>query len=373
MSRIEQDIKLDYSDVLIKPKRSPLGSRSAVDLHRPYKFYHSPKYRNTVPIIAANMDTTGTFAMAKALAEKNMGVALHKFYTNDQIIEFLTSMGSKQYLTWFSMGINHNDVARLENLKHDGINIEQICVDVANGYTDYFVEQVAKIRGIYPDAIIMAGNVCTPEMVQELIIHGKADIVKVGIGPGSVCTTRKVTGVGYPQLSAVLECADVAHGLKNGEGRLGLICADGGCNEPGDVAKAFGAGADFVMLGGMLAGTDECEGEWEYHEEYKFFHRGDGCDSIGFVKTDKKKALTFYGMSSYAAQDKYNGGLADYKAAEGKKVSVPYKGPVKDVLQQIEGGLRSACAYVGATSLKDLPRCTTFVRVNSTHNTVFGV
>src|SRR5690606_31501001 len=211
----------------------------------------------------------------------------------------------------------------------------------------------------------------TPEMVQELIVHGKADIVKIGIGPGSVCRTRKVTGVGYPQLSAVIECADVAHGLKNGQGRLGLICADGGCNEPGDVAKAFGAGADFVMLGGMLAGTDECEGEWEYDTISTCV--GSNEWSVHFEQEQVKKALVFYGMSSYEAQDKYNGGMATYRAAEGEKVSVPYKGPVKDVLQQIEGGLRSACAYVGATSLKDLPRCTTFVRVNSTHNTVFGI
>jgi GMP reductase len=361
MSRIEQDIKLDYSDVLIKPKRSPLGSRSAVELEKNYRFYHSPLELDCVPIIAANMDTTGTFAMAKALAEKKMMVALHKFYSNDQYIESLTSGLDN---TWFSMGIMERDIRRLEDLAHDGIRIEKICVDVANGYTDYFVEQVAVIRGIYNDAIIMAGNVCTPEMVQELIIHGKADIVKVGIGPGSVCTTRKVTGVGYPQLSAVLECADVAHGLKREAGRLGLICADGGCNEPGDIVKAFAAGADFVMLGGMFAGTDECDGKWEYDkvETYTDF----GPDYI-------KKSLSFYGMSSYAAQDKYNGGVADYKAAEGKKVSVPYKGPVKDVLQQVEGGIRSACAYVGATSLKDIPRCTTFVRVNSTHNTVFGI
>ena len=187
----------------------------------------------------------------------------------------------------------------------------------------------------------MAGNVCTPEMVSELLISGGADIIKIGIGPGSVCSTRKITGCGYPQLSAIIECADVAHGIG------GLICADGGCVESGDVVKAFAAGADFVMLGGMFAGTDECEGEWEYLEPNR-----------------KKAALKFYGMSSKNAMDKHSGGVADYRTSEGETLSVPYKGPVEDVVKQILGGVRSACAYVGAKRLKDLPKCATFVRVS---------
>jgi GMP reductase len=187
----------------------------------------------------------------------------------------------------------------------------------------------------------MAGNVATPEMVQELLIQGRADIVKVGIGPGSVCTTRKMTGVGYPQLSAIIECADAAHGNK------GHICADGGCRSPGDVAKAFGGGADFVMLGGMLAGTDECEGEW-------------------VISDGRKVAMRFYGMSSQEAQEKHLGGVKEYCAAEGKSVEVQYKGAVSDVLREVLGGLRSACAYVGADRLKDLPKCCTFVRCTRT-------
>ena len=216
-----------------------------------------------------------------------------------------------------------------------------ICIDVANGYSERFSKYVKNIRKEYPDKVIIAGNVVTGEMTEELILNG-ADIVKVGIGPGSVCTTRIQTGVGYPQLSAVIECADAAHGVG------GFIMADGGCTCPGDVAKAFGGGADFVMLGGMLAGHDECSGQ---------------------VVNGQKQ---FYGMSSSEAMDKYSGGVAKYRSSEGKSVNVPYRGPVSDTASSILGGLRSACTYIGANAIKHMPKCTTFVRVNQQSNEIYG-
>ena len=235
----------------------------------------------------------------------------------------------------------------------DAHGFKYICLDVANGYSNAFVDFIREVRDCFPDVAIMAGNVATKEMVQEYLFAG-ADIVKVGIGPGSVCTTRKITGVGYPQLSAVIECADAAHGLG------GHICADGGCKTSGDVAKAFGAGADFVMVGGLLAGHDECRGE--VFTEVANLETGEEC-----------KVMRFHGMSSREAMEEHYGGVASHRAPEGKEVEVPYRGPVENTVQEILGGLRSACTYSGAKSLKDLSKCTTFVRVNRTHNTVFGV
>ena len=173
-----------------------------------------------------------------------------------------------------------------------------------------------------------------------------ADIVKVGIGPGSVCTTRIQTGVGYPQLSAVMECADAAHGLG------AHIIADGGCTCPGDVAKGFGAGADFVMLGGMLAGHKEGGGT--------------------VIEKNGKKFIEFYGSSSEEANEKHYGGLANYRSSEGKKVKLPLKTSIDKTIRDILGGVRSSCTYVGAPSLKQLSKCTTFVRVNSQYNDTFG-
>ena len=222
-----------------------------------------------------------------------------------------------------------------------------LMIDVANGYQESFVEHVKRMREKFPNTILACGNVVTPEMTQELILNG-ADIVKIGIGSGSVCHTRIKTGVGYPQLSAIMECMDAAHGLG------GHICSDGGCKTPADVAKAFAAGADFAMIGGMLSSTEECSGDWIYD------------------KKGNKLSLKFYGMSSKEAMKKYNGGIADYKATEGKCVTVPYKGKVDGVIKEILGGLRSACSYVGTGKLKDLSKCTTFIRVNRTHNILFG-
>lgn len=348
--RIEEDVKLDFKDVLIRPKRSTLSSRKEVDITRSYKMRWSGKTFKGVPVIAANMDGVGTFDMAKAFMKDGNGltVALHKHYPLEKLTEFFEEYGGES--VWYSIGFAKSDQEKLEEfLKTDvqksGRGIEKLCVDVANGYSEYFVDYVKKIRELAPDLTIMAGNVVTGEMVEELILGG-VDIVKVGIGPGSVCTTRKMTGVGYPQLSCVIECADAAHGLG------GLICSDGGCTVPGDISKAFGGGSDFVMLGGMLSGHDQSEQE--------------------IVEEDGKKYVRFYGMSSDTAMTKHKGGVAEYRASEGKTVEVPYRGPVEHTLQDILGGIRSTCTYVGATRLKELSKRTTFIRVTQQLNTVFG-
>lgn len=348
--KIVDEIKLDFDDILLVPARSPAASRKQVDLRRSFKFFHSPKEWTGLPIIAANMDTTGTFKMGAALNNHGAVTCLHKHYDADTIDEYFSYYNVEQNV-WISIGMSEDEITRLLTIKDNLGYPPNICIDIANGYTEKFVSFCASVREFFPRSIIMAGNVCTPEMVQELILHGGVDIVKVGIGPGSACTTRLKTGVGYPQLSAIIECGHAAHGLKSADKRMGLICADGGCRIPADVCKAFAANADFVMLGGMLAGTGECEGEWEYED-----------DKV------TKKSLVFYGMSSQKAQDKHNGGMNSYATSEGRVKVIPYKGPVDGVLQDIEGGLRSCCAYVGATSLKDLPKCAKAVKVNRTHN-----
>ncbi len=342
--RVETELKLDFDDVLIRPKRSVAPSRASVDLERSYSFHNATPAADWsgVPILASNIDTVGTTTMAQALHELHALTCLQKHYPLDQLIDFFTR-NPASISTFYTLGIRDEDFDKLKLfVQKAGDRARLICVDAANGYTKFFVDRVKQVRELCPWAVLLAGNVATPEMVQELLIGGGADIVKVGIGPGSVCTTREMTGVGYPQLSAILECADAAHGNK------GHICADGGCRRPGDVAKAFGAGADFVMLGGMIAGTDECQGDW--------------------VMVDgRKQSLKFYGMSSVEAQEKHHGGVKDYSAAEGKCVQMPYKGPVAQVLRQVMGGLRSACAYVGADRLKDFSKCCSFVRCTRTH------
>lgn len=358
--KFEDGIKLDFEDVLIRPKRSTLSSRSGVYINKIYDYLHASCKESVVPIVAANMDTVGTMAMADKLEPEGMQTCLHKYYSVSELLDFFTE--KPRLGTFFTIGIKQEDVDKLllvdemlPEIDNCGLGIHKICIDVANGYQKVFVDHVKRIRDLFPNTVIMAGNVCTPEMVSELLISGGADIVKIGIGPGSVCTTRKITGCGYPQLSAIIECADAAHGLN------GHICADGGCKTPGDVVKAFAAGADFVMLGGMLAGTDECEGEWEYEG---WLNTPIGKVGIGSSDDpNKKKALKFYGMSSEDAMKAHNGGVGTYRTPEGKSQSVTYKGPVVDVVQEITGGLRSACAYVGARTLQDLPKCATFVRM----------
>jgi GMP reductase len=344
MMRIEYDVKLDFHDVLIRPKRSVLKTRADVSLEREFRFKHSKTTWKGVPIIAANMDHTGTIAMAKALADHHLLTALDKFITPDawSALAADTKANAAPH-TFVSMGIADGDFAHLEQMMQ-AAPCPFLCLDVANGYTERFVACLEHLREKYPQTVIMAGNVVTGEMVEELILSG-ADIVKIGIGPGSVCTTREKTGVGYPQLSAIIECADAAHGLG------GQVCADGGCVTPGDVAKAFAAGADFIMLGGMLAGHDECLGD--------------------VITEDGKKFKRFYGMSSMEAMERHHGSMADYRASEGRSVNVPYRGPVKNTILDILGGIRSTCTYVGAHQLKELSKRTTFIRVARQLNEVF--
>ncbi len=344
--RIEYDIKLGFKDVMIRPKRSTLKSRSQVNLEREFKFLHSPIVWTGIPIMAANMDTVGTFEMARALSKKQLFTAIHKHYSISDWNVFASNLPEniENYIA-VSTGISKQDSEILASIFKFNPYLKFICIDVANGYSEHFADFVKKTRKLYPDKVIIAGNVVTGEMVEELLLSG-ADIVKVGIGPGSVCTTRIKTGVGYPQLSAIIECADAAHGLG------GQIISDGGCSTPGDIAKAFGAGADFVMLGGMFSGHTESGGE--------------------LIEKQGKPYRKFYGMSSATAMEKHVGGVADYRASEGKTVEVPYKGDVENTLQDILGGLRSTCTYVGAQRLKELTKRTTFIRVNEQENRVFS-
>ena len=335
--RIEEDIKLDFKDVLIRPKRSTLGSRKDVELKRYFRFKHSRNEYDGIPIMAANMDGVGTIKMAQALQEHDLFTCLIKSYNRD--IENFDEFKVNRDNYAVSTGTSDEDFRNLNTII-TGIGAQFICIDIANGYSEHFGDFVEKVRTRWPHKTIIAGNVVTGDMTQELILRG-ADIVKVGIGPGSVCTTRIQTGVGYPQLSAIIECADAAHGLG------GHIIADGGCTCPGDVAKAFGAGADFVMLGGMFAGHDEGGGE---------------------VRDDR---VLFYGMSSDTAMERNHGGMAEYRSSEGRTVEIPYRGQVRNTVLSILGGLRSACTYVGAQELKHLSKCTTFVRTNRQVNEVF--
>jgi len=345
MPIVESEVKLDFKDVLIRPKRTSLASRSQVSVERTLTFPNSKQTWTGVPVIAANMDTVGTFALAEVLAKRKCLTAMHKHYTVEEWKAWAAGSGREALpFVAASTGILPADMSKLEEILKAVPGIKMICVDVANGYSEVFVQCIRDVRKRFPEHTIMAGNVVTKEMTEELIFSG-ADIIKVGIGPGSVCTTRKQTGVGYPQLSATLECADAAHGLK------GHIISDGGCTCPGDICKAFGAGADFVMLGGMLAGHDESGGE--------------------VVQEGSDYFKVFYGMSSDTAMKKHAGGVAEYRSSEGKTVKVPYRGPVDETIRDILGGVRSACTYVGAEHLKELPRRTTFIRVTQQLNTVF--
>ena len=342
--RIEEEIKLDYSDVLFRPKRSTLSSRKDVDLNRTYKFKYSKNEWSGIPIMAANMDGVGELGIADKLSTNEMITCLTKQHGIKKLSKYKNLKKNYKNIA-LSIGIKKEDFENLDKTLKEFSFFKFICIDVANGYSEHFSSFLKKVRDKYPTKTLIAGNVVTADMTQELILSG-ADIVKVGIGPGSVCTTRIQTGVGYPQLSAVIECADAAHGLG------AHIIADGGCTCPGDVAKAFGGGADFVMLGGMFAGHDEGSGK--------------------IVKANGSKYIEFYGSSSDTANNKHYGGLADYRSSEGRTVRVKYRGKIQDTILNILGGLRSSCTYVGAPSLKQLSKCTTFVRVSNQFNDTFA-
>ena len=346
--KIENDIKLDFSDVLFRPKRSTLSSRSEVSLERKFTFKHSKQSWYGVPIISSNMDTISNIDMFKVLSKYKCLTCFHKYIDVNDIIKVCDEGYDPNYFI-LSTGILDKDYSILSDniyvLKAHNINVKFICIDVANGYMFKLIDFCKKVRADFPNITLIAGNVVTREIVEELIISGCVDIIKVGIGSGAVCTTRLQTGVGLPQFSAVLECSDAAHGLN------GMIVSDGGICHPGDVSKAIGGGADFVMIGSMLAGHDECPGD--------------------MVEEDGKKYKLFYGMSSETAMNKHHGGVAKYRSSEGKTVKVPYKGSVENTIQNILGGMRSTCTYIGASKLKDISKCATFVRVNNQVNTFY--
>ncbi len=344
--RIINEVKLDFKDVLILPKRSTLESRNDVNLERTYHFRNSDRHWTGIPIIISNMDTTGTFAMAQVMSKLKILTCIHKFYSIHEWIDFLKILHADQFNhIVVSSGIADGDFEKLDEILSLDERLHWICLDVANGYTDKFVGKVKQLRSKYPNHIIIAGNVVTGNMTEELILSG-ADVIKCGIGSGSVCLTRLKAGVGCPQLSSVIECSDAAHGLK------GHIISDGGCTNSGDISKAFAGGADFVMLGGMMAGHDESGGT--------------------VIQKDGNTFVEFYGMSSTTAMEKHYGEKASYRAAEGKRVLIPYRGPVTNTMNDILGGIRSTCTYVGASNLKDLSKHTTFIRVSQQSNEVYG-
>ena len=343
--RINYDAKLNFEDVLLQPKRSTLSSRKDVDMTRNFTFRNSGKQMNFLPIFASNMDGVGTFSMAKVLQDYKMMTVITKTTGIDQ---WRQAVGNGVRLQSVSVCTGTNvmwdkdaqDWATMQDVLKSFPDIKMITVDVANAYHQNMVDFIKKVRDEYPNKIIVAGNVVTPEMTEELIING-ADVVKIGIGPGSVCTTRTMTGVGVPQFSAILDCADAANGVD------GHIMADGGCVYPGDIAKAFGGGAHMVMIGGMLAGHDESEQEI----------------------VDGK--VEFYGMSSDRAREKHGKRKDGYRGNEGRLISLPYRGPVKHTVEDILGGVRSACTYIGARRLKDMPKCASFVTTNNVINRVY--
>ena len=351
--KIEQDIKLDFDDVLIKPKRSTLRSRNDVDLEREYKFLHSNLIWKGVPIMASNMDTVGTYEMANELIKYKLITVFHKFYN---VTDYSWFKFNKSYMIP-SIGANEKDFEKFCKI-YDVVKPDFVCLDVANGYSQYLIDYVRKIRESYDKITLIVGNVVSGNMTEELIMNG-ADIIKVGLGNGRACSTRIKTGVGCPQLSAVIECADAAHGLN------AHIISDGGCKTPGDVAKAFGAGADFVMLGGMLAGHNESGGELitEKILTNKVIN--------GIQEIEEHKYKIFYGMSSDTSQKKYYGQINNYRTSEGRTVKIPYKGKVENTLLDILGGIRSTCTYVGANKLKNLSKCCTFIRVNRQYNNLY--
>ena len=344
--KLENEVKLDFSDVLIRPKRSTLNSRSEVDLERKFKFKYSSQEWTGIPIISANMDTTGTFEVYNSLRKYKIITALNKFYTKQDYQNCdraYCELDPNYFMV--STGISDKDFEKLNQIL-DRFECNWICIDVANGYMEQLVKFCNKVRETYPDKIIVAGNVVSREMTEELILNGKVDIVKVGIGPGSACTTRLKTGVGMPQLSAIIECADAAHGVG------GHIISDGGITCPGDMAKAIGAGADFVMMGGQFAGHDENPGE--------------------IIEENGEKYKIFYGMSSDTAMNKHYGSMASYRSSEGRTIKMKYKGKIENTVLDYLGGLRSTCTYINAKNIKNMPKCTTFVRVNRQLNTIYS-
>lgn len=342
--------KLDYDDVLLVPQRSTVDSRKNVSLERLFKFYHSPREWTGVPIMVANMPLCGNFTIAELATKHKFITVLHKYLTVDEIAKgFLSEPDNCDGFynhsigrVWVSIGMSDDDLYKLNKISYILGTRPNIVIDVPNGHIEKFVKFCAKVRDISPNPIIAAGNVCIPSMCQELIIHGGVDIIKGNVGPGAMCKTREVTGCGYPSLSCTIECSSVCHGLKSSEKRIGLYCADGGLKNPGDFCKAFGGGADFCMAGSYWIGCTETPGMKD-----------------GVVKS--------YGLSTHYSQNLHGEGKKKYRASEGRVVEVKDKGSFDDIASELLGGIRSAAAYMGATSIKDMSKCAVFARVNSIH------
>lgn len=331
---------LDYADVLICPKSSNVNSRSRVNLDTTIQFKNNKEWCG-VPITAANMDTTGTFEVYKVLSSHKMLTALHKYYTKEDFRE-LKSEGielNKEYFM-LSTGIGENDIVKLEDIMTE-VDVKWICVDIANGYLEDLQKVCRYLSTTYPDKILVAGNIATPDMIEPLKESG-VDVIKVGIGPGSACTTRIKTGIGVPQFTAVMDCVKEAnnHGV--------MVMADGGITCPGDVSKAFVAGAGFVMVGGEFAGHDETDGL--------------------IIEKDGKKYKEFYGMSSKKAMVTHSGKMDRYRSSEGREILIPYKGALETTVLDYLGGIRSTCTYVNASTLSELKNNNRFIRVNNQYN-----
>ena len=381
MTQILSETYLDYSDILIKPKMgNNLSSRKEVNLIREYKFKHG-QIRKGLGVFNANMATVGNFETAKKLLKAGMFATIHKFYTAEEIVNFMRECQNEKinYDNLFiSIGIKNgvNEINKLKEIDNSGLwpSTRNICIDAPNFYINKALETLHWCRNTFmnKDLVIMCGNVASGDVIHKLLED--TDIIKIGIGSGAVCTTRKMTGCGVPMVSLILECADIAHSVG------GMICADGGIVEVGDICKAFCLNADFVMSGGMFAGTNEAEGEiiekcirsneYEYEHIWDIKHQ-DLYTEPNKPKFEYKKYKLYYGMSSTLANNKFAGGMKDYKASEGREVLIPYTGNLDAILQNIKGGIASACTYIGASKVKDMSKCATLIKVNHTINKVF--
>lgn len=378
MQKIINEIKLDFDDVLIVPQRSTLTSRSEINLERTFSFYHSPKKWTGIPIICSNMSFS-SFEMANTLSQHKMITCLHKYHTIDQLSDYFNMNEAAIDYAWISIGYKKSDINYLLDFRHKTGIQPNICIDVPNGHMDIFVEYCKKVRDNFPESIILAGNITNPSSTQELLIYGGVDIVKCGIGGGSACTTRFITGCGFPQLSCCLDNSYVAHGLQNGNKKLGLICSDGGHKNSGDVCKAICAGADFIMLGSYFAGSESCEGQWEYEWKCKQAGiSGEWWQSFcpGYETEKRKTRFTYHGMSTHHNQELYEKNIKSYRASEGTKITIPYKGSTDSIINELLGGIRSCCCYIGCSSIKNMAKCGQFCQVNQIHsnkNPVLGV
>ena len=332
---LTQDKKLEFSEVLIKPRPSELASRSDVNLKVAYICKHSKRQIRGCPVIVSNLDSTGTIEMARITNNYGMFVCLHKYIEMEDLTKWFVDIASQR--SFVTIGTSTGEIDKIKHLSEYVDNFkpsyfDKICIDAPNGYTYEFLDMIKYVRTLFPHKIIMAGNVCDPIGVENIIKAG-ADIAKCGIASGGLCTTKYKTGIGYPQFSVALECGQAAQELN------ALCCSDGGVQHTADICKALGAGSHFVMAGSLFTGYDECNAE---------------------VVDGKQKV---YGMSSKEANDKYNGGLREYRAAEGMVKYVEQKGSVLKLVGDICGGLASCCTYTNTKNLENLHKNCTFIRV----------